>query len=170
MVLLYCYQLNIMWGYTPEDLPTFCEQLDIPQIDLPEWYAYYFPTEPWKHNPDRTVSHNPSPKAQRQRSRCRRLDPISPMDHPSRRDLPLHSHDSPEGIIRISENLDLTVHRATWKCLTYLLLQLTSLPFFFSGLFFLSFFSTRITFSKCLYQPESPTTYSSLTTTDKIIG
>lgn len=71
---------------TPDDLPSFCEQLDIPMIELPEWYTFYFPTEPWK-----TVSHNLSPKAQRQRSRHRRVDPMSPGDRPSRRDLPPHS-------------------------------------------------------------------------------
>lgn len=64
---------------TPEDLPAFCEQLDIPQIDLPNWYTFYFPTEPWK-----PVSLNPSTKAQRPRSRCRRLDPTSPRDCLSR--------------------------------------------------------------------------------------
>lgn len=71
---------------TPEDLPTFCEHLDIPLIDLPEWYSFYFPSEPWK-----PVSHGSSPKAQRPRSRCRRLDPTSPGDRLSRRDLLSHS-------------------------------------------------------------------------------
>lgn len=71
---------------TPEDLPLFCEQLDIPTIDLPEWYSFYFPVEPWK-----AVSYNTSPKAQRHRSRRRRLDPTSPGEHFSRRDAPPHA-------------------------------------------------------------------------------
>lgn len=69
-----------------EDLQTFCEQLDIPLMDLPDWCAFHFPTEPW-----RPVSHNPSLKAQRQRSRRQRQDPSTPSVHVSRRDLNYHS-------------------------------------------------------------------------------
>lgn len=71
---------------TPEDLPAFCEQMDIPQMDIPQWHAFYFPVDPWK-----PVSYESSPKAQRHRSRRRRLDPTSPGDRQSRRDLPARS-------------------------------------------------------------------------------
>lgn len=42
-----------------QDLQTFCDQLDLPRIDLSEWYSFYYLTEPWI-----PVSLNPSPKAQ----------------------------------------------------------------------------------------------------------
>lgn len=58
---------------TPDDLQTFCEQLDLPIIELPDWYAQFFPAEPWL-----PVSLNPSPKAQRHRTRRRRGDLASP--------------------------------------------------------------------------------------------
>ncbi|XP_077314623.1 uncharacterized protein LOC143934951 [Lithobates pipiens] len=48
---------------TSKDLQGFCEQLDLPHIELLDWYALYFPAEPWL-----PVSLNPSPKAQRQKS------------------------------------------------------------------------------------------------------
>lgn len=68
---------------TREDLQSFCDQLDLPQIELLEWYAFYFPSEPeWCQ-----VSPNPSPKAQRQGSRRHRLDPISPEPRSTRRNL-----------------------------------------------------------------------------------
>lgn len=71
--------------HSPEDLQVFCEQLDLRLTDLTDWCAFHFPTEPWS-----LVSHNPSPKAQRQRSRRRRLDPYSPGIHVSHRDMNQH--------------------------------------------------------------------------------
>lgn len=28
---------------TPDVLHVFCEQLDLPHVELPEWYTFYFP-------------------------------------------------------------------------------------------------------------------------------
>lgn len=67
---------------TPEDLKNFCDQLDIPRIELPEWYDLFFPSEPWH-----PVTLNPSPKAPRQRTRRRKAGSASPKAHSSRRDL-----------------------------------------------------------------------------------
>lgn len=49
--------------------PSSLLRLDIPLIDLSDWYPFCFPAEPRK-----PVYHNPSPKAQRQHSHCRWLD------------------------------------------------------------------------------------------------
>lgn len=51
-------------------------------MELPDWCAFHFPSEP-----RRPVSHNPSPKSQRHRSRWRRSGPSSPGAHASHRDL-----------------------------------------------------------------------------------
>lgn len=75
---------------TPEDLQSFCEQLDLPNIELPEWGSFYLPAEPWL-----PVSLNPSPKAQRQRSRRHRTEKSSPTPRSSRRDLYQREPSSP---------------------------------------------------------------------------
>lgn len=75
---------------TPEDIPMFCEQLDLPRVDLPEWYTFYFPQEPWL-----PISTTQSPKAQRQRSRKQRPEQSSPNTRSSRRDLYQRSPGSP---------------------------------------------------------------------------
>lgn len=75
---------------SPDDLPAFCEQLDLPMTELPEWCSFHFPSEPW-----RPLSHNPSPKAQRHRSRRRRSGPPSPGAHTSRRDMDLQALGQP---------------------------------------------------------------------------
>lgn len=67
---------------TLEDLQGFSKQLDLPHIELPEWYALYFPSEPWL-----PVLLNPTPKAQQQRSRRHRADLVSPNARSSRRDI-----------------------------------------------------------------------------------
>lgn len=62
---------------TPKDLQSFCEQLDLPHVKLPEWYAFYFPTDLWL-----PVSLHPLPKAQHHRSRRCRDGPSSPQGPP----------------------------------------------------------------------------------------
>lgn len=74
----------------PEDLQSFCDQLDLPRIDLPEWYSFYYPMEPWL-----SVSINPSLKAQRERPRRHRDVPPSPNNRSSHRDLYQHNPGSP---------------------------------------------------------------------------
>lgn len=86
---------------TPDDLLGFCDQLDLPHVELPEWYAAFFPSEPWL-----PVSLHPSPKAQRHRSRRYRADQPNLGNHTSRRDQHQRSPGSPSTPSRRRDRMD----------------------------------------------------------------
>lgn len=77
---------------TPEDLPAFCEAMDVPVIDLPDWYSSFYAPEPWV-----PVTSSSTPKAQRNRhrrhqshssatpGRSREEHRVSPLRSPSQR-------------------------------------------------------------------------------------
>lgn len=63
---------------TPDDLQSFCDTLNIPSIDVPEWYNSFMINDSWIE-----VTNNYTPRAQRNRDRRRR----SPSDQHNRRRL-----------------------------------------------------------------------------------